>query len=43
MPDDYALICGLSIGYPSEHPVNDFRPGRAPLEEILLPVRGSTA
>ena len=43
VPDDYALICGLSIGYPSEHPVNDFRPVRAPLDEILLPVRGSTA
>lgn len=37
VPDDYALICGLAIGHPSEHPVNDFRPGRAPLDEILLP------
>jgi nitroreductase len=41
VPDRYRLICGVSIGYPSDHPVNGFRPGRAPLEEILLPRSGA--
>lgn len=39
VPDDYALICGLSIGYASEDPVNRFRPGRAPLDDVLLDPR----
>lgn len=28
VPDHYKLICGVSIGYASDHPVNDFNPGR---------------
>ncbi|MBK8070511.1 MAG: nitroreductase [Ramlibacter sp.] len=31
VPPHYKLICGVSIGYASEHPVNRFNPGRAPL------------
>jgi nitroreductase len=38
VPAEYKLICGLSIGYPSGHPVNAFRPGRADLDEVLLPL-----
>jgi nitroreductase len=41
VPDAYRLICGVSIGYPSDHPVNSFRPPRASLEEILLQPRGA--
>jgi nitroreductase len=41
VPEPYRLICGVSIGYPTAHPVNSFRPGRAPLDEILLPPRGA--
>jgi nitroreductase len=36
VPNDYGLICGVSIGYASEDPVNAFRPGRAGLDEVLL-------
>jgi nitroreductase len=36
VPQDYGLICGMSIGYPSAHPVNRFRPGRVDLDSLLL-------
>jgi nitroreductase len=36
VPEDYALLCGMAIGYASDAPVNAFRPDRAPLEELLL-------
>jgi nitroreductase len=39
VPAAYSLICGVSLGFPSEHPVNGFRPGRAPLDDVLLKVR----
>lgn len=39
VPPQYRLICGVSLGYPTDHPVNHFAPGRAPLSEILLPPR----
>jgi nitroreductase len=41
VPGSHKLICGVSLGYPSEHPVNTFRPGRVALDEILLPARGA--
>ncbi|MEI2716493.1 MAG: nitroreductase [Candidatus Nanopelagicales bacterium] len=28
LPDRYKLICGVSLGYASPHPVNEFNPGR---------------
>jgi len=39
IPPALKLICGLSIGYASDHEVNDFNPGRPQVEEILLPQR----
>ncbi len=36
VPKHYKLICGLSIGYPSDHVVNGFNPGRGNVEELLL-------
>ena len=39
VPADYKLICGISIGYASEHPVNQFNPGRAEVSSQLLAVR----
>lgn len=39
VPDAYRLICGLSIGYASDAPVNGFRPGRAPVSDVLVPAR----
>ena len=34
--DPYKLICGVSIGYPSAHPVNRYNPGRGDLREMLV-------
>lgn len=39
VPDDFKLICGLSIGYASQDPVNAFDPGRAPVGELLIASR----
>ncbi len=36
VPDHYRLICGVSIGYASDHPVNAFDPGRPPVDEVLI-------
>lgn len=37
IPAGYKLICGVSLGYASSHPVNQFNPGRAGVAESLLP------
>lgn len=34
IPPEYKLICGLSIGYASDHPVNDYNPGRRDLPRV---------
>ncbi len=36
VPLAYKLICGLSIGYASDHPVNQYNPGRAAADSLLL-------
>jgi nitroreductase len=36
VPKQYKLICGISMGYASEHPVNGFNPGRAAAQSWLL-------
>jgi len=36
---DYKLICGLSLGYPSEHKVNRFQPEKRDISEILFSPR----
>jgi nitroreductase len=36
IPSGYQLICGVSMGYASGHPVNQFNPGRAAVEELLI-------
>jgi len=33
---DYKLICGMSIGYPSEHIVNNYQPKKRDLESLCL-------
>jgi len=33
---DYKLICGLSLGYPSAHPVNQYRPPKRSIEELCF-------
>ena len=37
IPKDYKLICGVSMGYASPHPVNRFAPGRNAISDLLLP------
>lgn len=38
VPDSYKLICGVSIGYASDAPVNQFNPGRRdPASGLLAP------
>lgn len=36
---DYKLLCGVSIGYPAEHPVNEYRPVRRDVVDIQLRLR----
>lgn len=38
---DYQLICGLSLGYIADHPVNQFRPDKRRLDELLLKPKAS--
>lgn len=39
VPKDYRLICGVSLGWPSDHPVNQYNPGRLTSESLLIPAR----
>jgi nitroreductase len=39
VPPAYKLLCGLALGWPSDHVVNTFNPGRAEVAEMLIPVR----
>jgi nitroreductase len=39
IPDGYRLLCGISLGYAVPDPVNDFRPGRVSVDDVLMPVR----
>jgi nitroreductase len=36
VPKDYKLLCGISLGYASEHRVNSYRPARLAVSELLL-------
>jgi nitroreductase len=35
VPEEYALVCGMSLGYPSEHPINSWEAERLPMDELL--------
>ena len=37
VPPDYKLLCGLALGWPSDHVVNAYNPGRADVAEMLIP------
>lgn len=37
VPEHYKLICGVSIGYASTHPVNQFNPGRCEPPSLVIP------
>jgi nitroreductase len=34
VPEEYALVCGMSLGYPSDHPINSWEAERLPLSEM---------
>jgi hypothetical protein len=36
VPPQYKLICGVSLGHASEHPVNRYDPGRMAAGELQL-------
>lgn len=36
IPKDYRLLCGISLGYASDHHVNEFRPARLSKNDLLL-------
>lgn len=38
--DDYALVCGMSIGYPSDHPINGWKAERLPVTDLQVPPKG---
>ncbi len=37
--DDYALVCGMSIGYPSNHPINSWGAERLEISELRVKPR----
>ncbi|MCX7156001.1 MAG: nitroreductase [Rhodocyclales bacterium] len=37
VPPAYKLLCGLALGWPSDHVVNTFNPGRAEVADMLIP------
>ena len=36
VPEGYKLLCGIALGYPSDHKVNGFKADRLPISEIKL-------
>lgn len=39
VPENYKLICGISIGYPTDDKVNSFAPVRRSLQELIVKQR----
>lgn len=39
VPPAYKLLCGMALGWPSDHAVNAYNPGRAEVAEMLIPVK----
>ncbi len=39
IPKDYKLVCGLALGYPEQDKVNEYRPEKISLDELLIPLR----
>lgn len=39
VPDGYKLLCGIAIGYPSDHHVNTFKADRLPISDIKLKLK----
>ena len=43
IPVEYKLLCGISLGYPTGHPVNAYRPTRMTTADLLLPNKSDIA
>lgn len=39
IPERYKLLCGISIGYPSDHRINDFQPEKLGVDALTIPER----
>lgn len=39
VPAKYELLCGMSLGYPSEHEVNAYKPEKINLLELMIPAK----
>ena len=39
VPPAYKLLCGMALGWPSDHVVNAYNPGRAEVAEMMIPVK----
>ncbi len=39
VPEQYALVCGMSLGYPSDHPINSWQAERLELNEMIAKSR----
>ena len=39
VPERHKLLCGVSLGWSADAPVNAFRPAKAAVEELLIPPR----
>ena len=39
IPENYKLLCGLSLGYEADETINRFKPQRQPLQALLVPER----
>lgn len=40
VPKDYKLVCGVALGYPEQAKVNQYRPDKLSLDELLIPHKG---
>ncbi|MCG8672750.1 MAG: nitroreductase [Pseudomonadales bacterium] len=36
LPKEYKLVCGMALGYPDDHKVNDYRPPKVSLDDLLI-------
>ncbi len=39
IPKGYKLVCGLALGYPDNHDVNQYRPPKIDMNELLIPAK----
>lgn len=37
IPKGYQLLCGISLGYPTDEPVNQYRPSKIDMDTLLIP------